>query len=513
MNELKIGHKIDVTPNVNFLSTLRNSGYNNYTAIADIVDNSLDTDVNTKNVNIFLKKNKDEYEFIKICDDGCGMDIKTLNEAFKLGAITGKNKEFDLGSYGTGLKAASLSIGRKFQIMTKSLNDYFYIATYDLDDLINGNEFQIPVNVGSPDEYDEFRALNGGSETGTIVTITKLDRVTNNNISTFKDILNNKLGLYYKYFIDEMNVNIFVNKEKVNSFDPMLRNEHYTNCLTFNESFSYLGHDFRFGVYHIEKVNASLSKDIDRNPANSGIYVYRNNRLVGSGLDLGIVGKSGDGYLNGLRIELFMAGDCDELFGSTFNKMIHEKDKNEIDQGFRDVCKNYLGGYIRTISNIERSKISTEKVSDEIKKELDETTKSINSNRMISVKKERGMNEKRGENAAKEVKNPGSKPGQTRTRDDKFCDYRFIRLGENGKIFRSVKEHGLYIIEINQEHPFWVNFLSEANKQTKDVVLKMLVALGVSLEETQYYDNSEKEVLLDEYFIKVSEMLRKLIKY
>lgn len=513
MSELKKLSQIDVTPNVNFLATLRNSGYNNYTAIADIVDNSLDTDVNTKNVNIYIKKNRDEYDFIKICDDGCGMDINTLNEAFKLGAITGKNKEFDLGSYGTGLKAASLSIGRKFQIMTKSVNDEFYVATYDLDELITGNQFQIPVNIGSSDEYDEFRALNGGNDTGTIVTITKLDRVTNNNITTFKDILINKLGLYYKYFIDEMNIDIFVNKEKVNSFDPMLRNEHYTNCLTFNESFSYLGHDFKFGVYHIEKINSSLSKDIDRNPANSGIYVYRNNRLVGNGLDLGIVGKSGDGYLNGLRIELFMAGDCDELFGSTFNKMIHEKDKNEIDQGFRNVCKNNLGGYIRTISNIERSKVSTEKVSDDIKKELDETTKSINSNRMISVKKERGMNEKRGESAVKEVKKPGSKPGQTRTRDDKFCDYRFVRLGENGKIFRSVKEHGLYVIEINQEHPFWANFLSEANKQTKDVVLKMLVALGVSLEETQYYDNSEKEVLLDEYFIKVSEMLRKLIKY
>lgn len=505
--------QIDVTPNVNFLSTLRNSGYNNYTAIADIIDNSLDTDVNSKNVRIIVKKTKDEYDYIKICDDGCGMDMTTLNEAFKLGAITGKNKEFDLGSYGTGLKAAALSIGKKFEIMTKSDNDDFYIATYDLDDLINGNVFQIPVIIGSDEKYNEFKQLIGDSETGTIVTITKLDRVSNYNMTIFKDILKTKLGLCYKYFIDEMNINLFVNGEKVKSIDPMLRNEHYTRCLTYNETFLYLGHNFRFGVYHIEGVSSSVSNDIGRNSSNAGIYVYRNNRLVGSGLDLGIVGKIGDGYLNGLRIELFMSGDCDELFGSTFNKMIHEKDKNEIDQGFRDACKNQLGSYIRTVSTNERTKKSTEGVSEDIKKEMAETIKSINDNRMVDVKKERGSNEKHSTPTTKEIKNPGSRPGQTRTRDDKFCDYRFVRLGENGKMFRSIKEHGLYIIEINQEHAFWSNFLSDANKQTKDVVIKLLVALGISLEETQYYDNSEKEVLLDEYFLKVSDILRKFIKY
>lgn len=47
---------LDVTPNVNFLATLRNSGYNNYSAIADIIDNSLDTNVNSKNVKIKIKK-------------------------------------------------------------------------------------------------------------------------------------------------------------------------------------------------------------------------------------------------------------------------------------------------------------------------------------------------------------------------------------------------------------------------------------------------------------------------
>lgn len=515
MSELKIKKsQIDVTPNVNFLTTLRNSGYNNYTAIADIVDNSLDTDVNSKNVRIIVKKSKEDYDYIKICDDGCGMDINTLDEAFKLGAITGKNKTLDLGSYGTGLKAAALSIGREFEVRTKSVNDEFYVATYDLDELINGNQFQIPVRIGSSEEYDEFRTLNGDSETGTIVTITKLDRVTNNNITTFKDILKNKISLIYKYFIDELNIKIYVNNEVVESFDPMYRKENYTKCLTSNEKFKYDEHDFKFSIYDIEKVNETISRKINRNQSNAGLYIYRNNRLVGSGLDLGMVGKLGDGHLNGLRIELFVNGDCDDLFGSTFNKMIHETDKNDIDQGFRDVCQSSFKPYIKSIKSKEENKETSNEPSDDIKKELDDSIKSINITPFIDIPKLRGMNSKREEPVIqKEIKNPGSKPGQTRSRDDKFCDYRFIRLGENGLMFKAVKEHGLYILEINQEHPFWVKFMSKASIETKDVMLKLLISLGISLEDTEYYNDTEKEILLNEYFIKVSERLRKFILY
>lgn len=505
-------HQIDVTPNVNFLNTLRNSGYNNYTAIADIVDNSLDTDVNSSTVKITIKKVKDEYEFIKIADDGCGMDIKTLNEAFKLGAITGKNKTFDLGSYGTGLKAAALSIGKKFEIRTKSIDDKFYIATYDLDTMIDDNVFTIPVRIGTDEEYDSFKK-DTSSETGTIVILSKLDNITNSNMTIFKDTLKNKFSLFYKYFINELNIKLLVNNELVVGFDPMHRKESYTKLLTSNEIFKYDIHELKFSVYDIEYVNQAISNAIGRNQSNAGLYIYRNNRLVGAGLDLGIIGKLGDGHLNGIRIELFINGNMDVLFGSTFNKMIHEKDKVDIDQGFKDACINAFKGYIKTVKNKEENKESNLDPSDDNRKDLDTSMKSINTNPFIDIAKKRGMNTRHEIPTTREVINQGSRPNQTRNRDDKYADYRFVKLGENGLFFNSVKEHGLYILEINQEHPFWVKFMSKSSKETKDINMKLLMSLSVSLEDTEYYNDSEKEALLKEYFIKVSERLRKYILY
>lgn len=99
---------------------LRNSGYSNYSAIADVLDNSLENDVDAKNVNIVIghQKGTSKVTDISIIDDGIGMPIETLEEAMSLGSETGKDEE-TLGMYGTGLKAASLSMGRRFSVFTK----------------------------------------------------------------------------------------------------------------------------------------------------------------------------------------------------------------------------------------------------------------------------------------------------------------------------------------------------------------------------------------------------------
>ncbi len=110
-----------INPNTLFLQTLRNSGYNNYSAIADIVDNSLDTEVRASKVKIITKDLSNfETGYISIIDNGFGMDKEILNEALKLGSDTGKDASIDLGCYGTGMKAAALSIGRKFVLETKT---------------------------------------------------------------------------------------------------------------------------------------------------------------------------------------------------------------------------------------------------------------------------------------------------------------------------------------------------------------------------------------------------------
>src|ERR1035437_9800549 len=106
----------------NLLFSLRESGYNNYSAIADIVDNSLDVGVNTKNIYITNSETK-----ITIADDGRGMRGEELVKALTLGSST-KDSKISLGKYGLGLKTGSSSIGRRVTVITKTKDSNYFVG-------------------------------------------------------------------------------------------------------------------------------------------------------------------------------------------------------------------------------------------------------------------------------------------------------------------------------------------------------------------------------------------------
>lgn len=77
------------------IASLRHSGYDNYTAIEDLIDNSIDADA--KFIRI-IAEHEDGVPRILIYDNGTGMDSRTLDEAFKLGSDTPKTSK-QLGKF------------------------------------------------------------------------------------------------------------------------------------------------------------------------------------------------------------------------------------------------------------------------------------------------------------------------------------------------------------------------------------------------------------------------------
>lgn len=71
------------------IASLRHSGYDNYTAIEDLIDNSIDADAKLIRV---IAEHKNGVPRVVIFDNGTGMDEKVLDEALKLGSDTPKNK-------------------------------------------------------------------------------------------------------------------------------------------------------------------------------------------------------------------------------------------------------------------------------------------------------------------------------------------------------------------------------------------------------------------------------------
>lgn len=499
---------VGVQPNTIFLSTLKNSGHNNYTAIADIIDNSLENDVDAKNVWIYLKPDKN----ILIVDDGSGMNKKTLEEALKLGSLTGKDKTIDLGNYGTGLKSAGLSLGNKIIVRTKEKDDDFFIGIFDHDELINNNKWEIPIDIGSDEEYEYFKSLTN-SENGTIIEITNLEDRVNKNVSVFRDTLINKLSLIYKYIIEEKNVNIFVNNKKVVPFDPMYRKESFSIKLTEdNQQFDYNSKTYKFNCYFLESLSESHSKEIERNTANAGLYVYRNYRLVGSGLGLGIINKHGDGYLNGFRAELFIDGEDDEIFSSSYLKIISEKDKNEIDQGFRDIFLKNINPFVITARNRAKNKEKEKKdTSENYKKAKEKALEDIKKNKFVNRK--RKLDKSKNNSEIKDIINKGKNAFSHRNRGT-WCDVREIDLGEYGDFCQFQRENGKLIINLNKSHVFFDEFINVSDDKTIIVIIKLLASLGLAQEDQlNYFDNPDEAEIINKFINLWSEGLRRLIKF
>src|SRR4249920_975412 len=102
------------------IESLRYLGYGNYEAIADLVDNSIDADAHI--INIHIQQREGQIQIL-IADNGTGMDLSTLDQAMKLGSLTARDMNSDLGKFGMGLVTASLSIAKRCHVITRAGNE------------------------------------------------------------------------------------------------------------------------------------------------------------------------------------------------------------------------------------------------------------------------------------------------------------------------------------------------------------------------------------------------------
>ena len=113
------------------MTSMRAMGYSFESAIADIIDNSISA--NAKNVQLYFPIDPADC-YVAVCDDGDGMNPLELFDAMKYGSEQKRNgrSESDLGRFGLGLKAASLSQCRKLTVASKK-NGIVSAYTWDLD--------------------------------------------------------------------------------------------------------------------------------------------------------------------------------------------------------------------------------------------------------------------------------------------------------------------------------------------------------------------------------------------
>lgn len=346
----------DNEPNADILLTsLRAAGYSLEAVIGDLVDNCIDAGASIIAVNLDINLRTEEWE-VETADDGRGMYEPVLDQMMRLGSRSERDLDFDLGAFGLGSDTAALAIGRNKHVITFPEPEFGLAAMWDLDVIREERRFVKHLDAATAGEAELFRgafdkAGLDAPETGTLVRITKCDRIGGRGVETAARHVRKYVGQTYRRFlVPNGGLTIIVNGERVEPIDPTMRHDPETAIL-FDEQvdFSWKGEN---GHEQTEKVGVVIVHLPDKGgpEANreagitidaSGFYILRNGREIIAASTLRLFGRHAE--YSRFRAELSFPAKMDAQLGVTFLKSSFEIRPS---QGVRDkieaVCKPYL---------------------------------------------------------------------------------------------------------------------------------------------------------------------------
>ena len=297
---------VEHAPSIKLIDSLRYSGYNNYSAICDIVDNSVDAEATKIQINIELKNGA--IDEIEIVDNGHGMDEETVLEALRLGSETQKNRQKDLGRFGLGLTTASISIGKRLKLISCRDGKWSY-GIQDIQAQKEAGVWSYTKGVASDGDRDYAKSKIGNSKSGTVVIISEIDRINHKTPKIFIGNLAKEVGQIFRYFI-KSDVKISINGELVEEVDPLHLSENETD-IYYEETLKIEEQDVKIRL-------ATISSSHKVNQTTQGFYVVRNNREIVEGEDLNLFIKNNE--LNRFRGEILFNASLDEIMGVNFTK-------------------------------------------------------------------------------------------------------------------------------------------------------------------------------------------------
>jgi hypothetical protein len=307
---------------------LRGSDYSFESAIADVVDNSIEA--SAKNISIWV-----DYENLEllVLDDGKGMSDTLHKEAMKIASETREYSKDDLGKYGTGMKAASLSQARRLTVGTRAEgSSKVSVRCLDMDHIEATNDWARLTLIQDVDSLPaRAREFFEGSH-GTVVVWQLLDRVfadgrmdklaSSQELKDQTRIAENHLAMVFHRFLagktkSKRNVSISINGNKIKPWDPFVLQEKTVKFsevpVKVNES------TVIFTGYVLPSEKEFSTKQAFAEAAgpkkwngSQGFYVYRNDRLIRWGGWLKT--RASDEHMKLARIALDFTSELDAVF-------------------------------------------------------------------------------------------------------------------------------------------------------------------------------------------------------
>ncbi len=519
---------IDNKPNASkLINSLRHTGYDNLTAIEDLIDNSIDASSNQIWINISGDKT---IEKISITDDGIGMSSEILMQAIKLGSDTDKNPNSDLGRYGMGLVTASISIAKKLVIYTKSNNDERVLkASQDLDEIIKENDFVAEFGESSDVETKSFleeiimlekkHPVNDDTNvqthkvnSATMVILEKIDRSQGTKDWLIKE-LKTKISRSFRRFLDA-GLAIYINGEKIISDNQIEKNE---GRLLLKQDIDFKDEKIKVLLYELKDYGKTLNTEKGYNLKNQGFSIIRNGREIMSGQKLSMFTPHASLAL--FRGEIEFSAALDEELKTGFTKSSISLSQSLHDKIFKIVDPQLKG--IRARFN-NRHKASRDPIPlDEVEKYITKQKHLLNlpkgkfnieNPKIINSEKSKTKQRKKIE----ENPNTGIKKIKRIAQDqlDKLDvdAHSTVSYGPKGPLFEPEIDGSKIKINWNEDHPFYNMIILETSEQPDIQWPIIFLIYAYAAAEINSTSTSDSEEILSNIRYQVGQNLTLLMR-
>lgn len=321
------------------MTSLRDIGYDLPSAVADLVDNSVDALATTIAIDV-CRTARDS--FIRIADDGRGMTERTFDEAMRYGSRRAYGRS-DLGTFGLGLKTASLSQCRCLTVATRTTpRGRLRIRRWDLDEVAKRDAWELQRLV--PSECPPYLVNPLESAVGTVILWEKLDRILAYSrpaseyavraLEAMSESIAEHLSMVFHRFLsgetsDGRRLQILLNGKPLEPWDPFARSEPATKRLPEQRlALNGGGKSVVCTVRPYVLPSQGQFSSVEAHAASAGpkkwnrqqgIYLYRGGRMIQSGGWNRL--RTMDEHSKLARIAIDIPAGLDDLFQINVAKM------------------------------------------------------------------------------------------------------------------------------------------------------------------------------------------------